>query len=305
MWEWIKSQLIYFWYYFDIQIRQIFIYWVIGIIIGSIISVFAKDKIHKLFEKIQNKQLGILGIFIASVLGILSPLCMYGTIPIAASFSKNGMKDDLLGAFMMSSIMLNPQLLIYSSALGTNALIIRLNVSILCGFLAGILLKIFYKDKNKSFFNFKGFEQKQSKDTDPNILKRLLKNIRRNIKATGLYFLFGIILTVLFQMYVPQESFASLFGKNNGFGVLMAATLGVPVYVCGGGTIPLLNEWLHSGMSMGAGTAFMVTGPATKITNLGALKIVLGIKHFMIYLVYVILFALLSGLFIDIIGITA
>ena len=49
----------------------------------------------------------------------------------------------------------------------------------------------------------------------------------------------------------------------------------------------------------------MVTGPATKITNLGALKIVLGIKHFMIYLVYVILFALLSGLFIDIIGITA
>ena len=96
MWETIRGQLIYFWYYFDIQFRQIFIYWVIGIIIGSIISVFAKDKIHKLFEKIQDKKLGILGIFIASVLGILSPLCMYWTIPIAASFSKNGMKDDML-----------------------------------------------------------------------------------------------------------------------------------------------------------------------------------------------------------------
>ena len=57
-------------------------------------------------------------------------------------------------------------------------------------------------------------------------------------------------------------------------------------------------------MSMGAGTSFMVTGPATKITNLGAIKIVLGIKHFIIYLIYVILFALLSGLLIDLVGIT-
>ena len=55
---------------------------------------------------------------------------------------------------------------------------------------------------------------------------------------------------------------------------------------------------------MGAETAFMITGPATKITNLGALKIVLGIKQFVIYLVYVILFALLSGLLIDLVGIT-
>lgn len=301
MLELIKEQVIYFWYYFDIQFRQIFVYWLIGIVIGSFISVFAKDNIHKLFMKIKDKNFGIIGIFIASLLGTTSPLCMYGTIPIAASFSKNGMEDDWLASFMMSSILLNPQLLIYSAALGNTALLIRLNVSILGGVLAGLLVRIFYK--NKEFFNFNEFDEKKSKDTDPNLLKRLLKNIGRNIKATGLYFLFGIVLTVLFQMYIPQEWFASIFGNNEGFGVLMAATLGVPVYVCGGGTIPLLNEWLHSGMSMGAGTAFMITGPATKITNLGALKIVLGIKHFIVYLIYIIIFALLSGLLIDLVGI--
>lgn len=301
MMEIIREQLIYFWYYFDIQIRQIFIYWIIGIVIGSVISVFAKDKIHNLFMKIKDKNIGIIGIFIASVLGVASPLCMYGTIPIAASFSRNGMEDDWLAAFMMSSILLNPQLLVYSAALGTNAMLIRLNVIIIGGFLAGLLVRIFFK--NKKFFDFSGFDEKKSKDADPNIWIRLLKNIGRNIKATGLYFLLGIVITVLFQMYVPQDAFASLF-SNRGFGVLMAATLGVPVYVCGGGTIPLLQEWLHRGMSMGAGTAFMVTGPATKITNLGALKIVLGIKHFVYYLIYIILFALLSGLFIDLVGIT-
>ncbi len=295
----IKGQLIYFWYYFEIQFNQIFIYWLVGIVVGSIISVFAKDRINKFFLYIDKKNLGILGIFIASLLGIASPLCMYGTIPIAASFSQKGMKDDMLGAFMVSSILLNPQLLIYSASLGTTALLIRFNSCLICGFLAGLLLHFFYK--KKSFFNFNGINERASHDTDPNMFMRLLKNIGRNIKATGLYFLIGIIITVLFQMYIPQEGFAALFGHNKGFGVLMAATIGVPVYVCGGGTIPLLQEWLNKGMSMGSAGAFMITGPATKVTNLGALKIVLGIKNFIIYIVYIILFALLSGILIDII----
>jgi uncharacterized membrane protein YraQ (UPF0718 family) len=69
--------------------------------------------------------------------------------------------------------------------------------------------------------------------------------------------------------------------------------------MCGGGTIPLLQQWLLSGMSMGSAAAFMITGPATKITNLGAVKIVLGLRRFVLYLVFTILFALLTGFFID------
>jgi uncharacterized membrane protein YraQ (UPF0718 family) len=69
----------------------------------------------------------------------------------------------------------------------------------------------------------------------------------------------------------------------------------VPLYVCGGGTVPLLQSWMLNGMSMGGAASFMLTGPATKITNLGAL----GMKHFVFYLLFVVLFALLSGLVID------
>lgn len=71
---------------------------------------------------------------------------------------------------------------------------------------------------------------------------RLIKNIGRNIKATGGYFLFGILLSALFQRYVPSDAFASLFVNNRGFGLLMAATISVPLYACGGGTIPLLQQ---------------------------------------------------------------
>ena len=295
----IQREAVYLWYYFDLQLRQILPYFAIGIVLGSIISVFVKDRIHNLFRALGSKKLGFLGIIAASVLGIASPLCMYGTIPLAASFSKSGIRDDWLAAFMMSSILLNPQLIIYSTALGVTALAIRIGSCFLCGIAAGALIRIFYKDK--PFFNFSGFEEPKSRDTHPNLFIRLLKNIWRNIKATGLWFLAGVTLSAIFQRYVPAEFISRLFGENEGFGVLMAATIGVPLYACGGGTIPLLIQWLADGMSMGSAAAFMITGPATKITNLGAVKIVLGIKRFLLYLGFVMLFSLVTGIIVNIV----
>ena len=127
----------------------------------------------------------------------------------------------------------------------------------------------------------------------------ILKNLGRNIKATGPMFLLGVILSALFQRYVPSEWVAELFGENEGFGVLLAATIGVPLYACGGGTIPLLQAWLLDGMSSGSAAAFMLTGPSTKITNLGALKTVLGFRRFLLYLLFVMVFSLITGLLVD------
>ncbi|MDE6024150.1 MAG: permease [Lachnospiraceae bacterium] len=295
----LHREAIYFWYYFSVQFEQIFWYWVLGMVIGSFVSVFIKDHIHNLFRSLGSKKLGALGIVIASALGIASPLCMYGTIPIAASFSKSGMSDDWLAAFMMSSILLNPQLIIYSAALGQTALMVRIVTCFLEGIAAGVLIRIFYR--GKPFFNFKGFEEPKSRDTDPSLLFRFLKNLVRNVKATALYFLLGIVLSALFQRYVPAEAMIALFGGNEAFGVFMAATIGVPLYMCGGGTIPLLQTWLYDGMSMGSVASFMLTGPATKITNLGALKIVLGIKRFLLYLLFVMLFSFITGIIVNII----
>ena len=298
--EILHREFVYISYYFMVQLRQIAGYWALGMVIGSLVSVFAKDTIHNAFDRIRDKKWGIWGVIPASILGIASPLCMYGTIPIAASFSKHGMRHDWLAAFMMSSVLLNPQLIMYSTALGGTALAIRIISCTLCGIIAGIVVHIFYKDK--PFFNFDGFEPRASHDTNPNLFLRFLFNLGRNIKATALLFLLGVLLSALFQRYVPADDFAELFGKSNeGFGVLMAATIGVPLYACGGGTIPLIREWLAMGMSMGSASAFMITGPATKITNLGALKIVLGVKRFIIYIAFVMIFSLVTGLIVNLI----
>ena len=301
MWDWIEREAVYLWYWLDVQIRQIAPYWALGIVLGSAVSVFGKKAVHGAFTRIGRKKTGWLGVIPASLLGIASPLCMYGTIPVAASFSGQGVRDDLLAAFMMSSVLLNPQLLFYSAALGQAAVAVRFVCCFLCGCAAGWLVRLFYVGRGKAFFNFAGFHERESRDTDPRLVIRFLKNIGRNVRATGPMFLLGILLTALYQIHVPEEFVSRLFGKNSGFGVLMAATIGVPLYMCGGGTIPLLQQWLADGMSMGSAAAFMVTGPATKITNLGALKIVLGWKRFLLYLLFVVLFSLASGILTDLI----
>ena len=266
-------------------------------VIGSAVSVFAKDRIHQAFRSLQNKEIGVLGIVAASALGIASPLCMYGTIPIAASFSRSGMEDDWLAAFMMSSILLNPQLIIYSAALGQTVLAVRVISCFRCGIAAGLLIR--FACGGRPFFRFEGFDEPKSRDTDPNLLLRYLKNLGRNVKATGIYFLFGILLSALFQRYMPSDVMATLFGGNEALGVLMAATIGVPLYACGGGTIPLLQQWLQDGISLGSAASFMLTGPSTKITNLGALKIVLEFRPFLFYLIFVMAFSFLAGLVVN------
>ena len=295
-------EAVYLWYFFSIQFEQIVWYWAIGITIGSFISVFGKEKIHQTIESLRKTKLGVLGVIPACAIGIASPLCMYGTIPIAASFSQKGVKDDWLAAFMLGSILLNPQLIIYSAALGPAMLAVRITACFICGVTAGFLVYFFFKRKDKSYFNFSGFSEPENRDVDTNLLLRLLKNIWRNIKITGPYFLIGVLLSAMFQRYVPDDFIVRFFGHNRAFGILMAASIGVPVYVCGGGTIPLLQQWLASGMNPGSATAFMITGPATKITNLGALKIVLGMKGFLFYIVFGIVFAFISGMIVDVLS---
>jgi uncharacterized membrane protein YraQ (UPF0718 family) len=294
--EVLHREFIYIWYYFEIQFRQICWYWILGMLIGSLISIFAKDRIHGIFAGIKDKKWGLFGIIPACLLGIASPLCMYGTIPIAASFRRQGMREDWLAAFMMASVLLNPQLIIYSAALGPAALYIRIITCFLCGCTAGVLVFVFGHFRKKDFFYFDGFEKQVSRDTHPDLLIRFLQNFWRNIRATGPYFLFGILFSALFQRYVPQNLMVNIFGGSEAWGVLMAATIGVPLYACGGGTIPMVASLLASGLSRGSALAFLTVGPATRITSLSAICTIFRKRFLALYVLVLLVFSVLAGM---------
>lgn len=86
------------------------------------------------------------------------------------------------------------------------AFAVRLACCLSCGIAAGLLVHAFYR--GKPFFDFTGFEPRPGRDTDPNPLLRFLKNLGRNLKATGPRFLVGVLLSALFQRYVPADGFA-------------------------------------------------------------------------------------------------
>ena len=52
----LSREFVYLRYYFELQLMQIFRYWVLGIAIGSFISVFAKDTIHNMFRAMRGRK---------------------------------------------------------------------------------------------------------------------------------------------------------------------------------------------------------------------------------------------------------
>jgi len=302
------------------QFRHIAPYWASGLVIGSIISVFLSNKITKKMTHFTGT-FRLAPLCLAALLGIISPLCLFGTIPVIAALGKKGLTADnnnnnnnnnnqagipqyLLAAFMISSILLNPNILILTFVLGAEIALIRLFLSFLGGILAGILVYLFFR--NKSLFSFERFASQQDCHAAQGChakhglaKKSFFSDLFKAFRITTPYLLFGLTLTALFDRYIPPHWISEMFGARRGLGVLFATTLSIPLYACGGGTIPLINAWLRVGMGTGDAMAFMLAGPAVKITNLSAVKMIFTAKHFFIYLAFCLGFAILSGWIIN------
>lgn len=75
----------------------------------------------------------------------------------------------------------------------------------------------------------------------------------------------------------------------------LAAVLGVPLYACGGGTIPLVRSLLRQGMSEGAALAFFISDPATRVTPLMALAAVLRPGFILAYVCALLAYSIVVG----------
>jgi len=266
------------------QLRMISPYWITGLVVGSLVSVYLSSHIAAKVAELSAERLWV--VCFASFLGIVSPLCMFGTVPLIAALGQKGVPQHVLASFMVSSVLLNPNLWLVSFVLGLEIALARLVLAFLCGVLAGIA--VLYGFRGRSLFSFGRFEDRKKK-------KAFLPDLIKAFRITAPYLFIGVILTALGERYIPPEWIAGMFGTRRGLGVLFATTLSVPLYICGAGTIPLIRAWLFAGMGTGDAMAFMLAGPATKLNNLSAVKMILGTKHFLLYLAFVVGFAILAG----------
>ena len=134
------------------------------------------------------------------------------------------------------------------------------------------------------------------------------------------WYYFSVQLEQIFRYWVlgmVLGSAISVFGKNkihsafSALGDKKAGGAGADSRKPAGDRLAAVHVWNHSHCGVffaerderrfRIASAFMITGPATKITNLGALKIVLGARRFALYLAFVMLLALAAGLLVDLI----
>lgn len=124
---------------FLLQIQRLLPYWLAGLLVGSIVSVFLSPLISAAASRIGRGRLAALpACAIAAVLGAASPVCMYGTVPLIASLGRRGVPQHVLAAFMITSILINPNLFVFSLAQGAPLAMLRLGACIAAGILAGL-----------------------------------------------------------------------------------------------------------------------------------------------------------------------
>jgi hypothetical protein len=81
--------------------------------------------------------------------------------------------------------------------------------------------------------------------------------------------------------------------------MLVMMVVGMPMYICATGSVPVAAALLMKGISPGAALVFLMTGPATNVAALAALVKLLGARATALYLVAVALAALVAGLVLD------
>ena len=226
----------------------------------------------------------------AACLGGVSPLCTIGTTPLLAELLRSGASPGPALAFLVASSLLNPQLfLLMVGGLGLPLALAQVTGVLVLSLPVGLLAR---RLKPETFLSAETLSLFPRASTHPRTIIRLIETV-------GLYFVMGVILAALLQTLVPPAWTASLLGAGRWYGVLLAGLLGVPLYSCGGGAVPVIAGLLAQGMSPGAALAFFLVGPATRLTALAALGALLNRRALIAYTAYVVVGAALAGIALD------
>jgi uncharacterized membrane protein YraQ (UPF0718 family) len=278
-----------------ILLVELFPYVLAGVLIGEALKYVSWTKI---VSRACNSH-PVLAISVAAALGTVSPLCTYGTIPIVLRLLKIGTPFSVIITFLSASSLMNPQLFILTwGGVNPEMAIARLAAVLVFGFLLGIaVLKISSPSITKpEIFNGEPNNKRNCKINLSGFNKsEYLHSTWSTLQFIGYYLLIGVILSSFIEVFIPGRWIYMLFNPGEWFAVPLAAILGIPLYACGGGTIPLIRSLLLGGMAKGSALAFFIVGPATRITPLMAMATVVRPKFISIYVISIIIFSLLAG----------
>ena len=100
----------------------------------------------------------------------------------------------------------------------------------------------------------------------------------------GKWLLLAFLLEALMVRYVPQPAIVGVLGEGSHFAVVLAALIGIPLYLNNVAALPIVSGLLAQGMQPGAAIAFLIAGPVTTIPAMSAVWGVVTRRVFALYL---------------------
>lgn len=267
-----------------------------GVILGELLKLTSWTKLlYRAGTKHQS-----LTILSSVILAVSSPLCTFGTVPVAIQLFRSGIPLAVIISFLAASSLMNPQLFMITwGGISPGMASARLLSVIVFGLLTGCVIKLIPEGKIvKEAMLAKDLKAEEilSRPKKEFNIKKISADIWRSFQFVSYYMLAGILAGAVIEVFVPGKIILALFKPGEWYSVLAAGLLGIPLYACGGGTIPMIQSLLNSGMSSGAALAFFIIGPATRPAPIAALASFLKPKFIAAYILLLTVYSVIIGI---------
>lgn len=289
---------------------------------------FLVSIINQKYEGIFKKQLAgdkISSYFKAIFLGALTPFCSCSTIPLLRAFLEAKVKLSVALAYLFTSPLINP--IIFSMLFITFGLKLSLTYVVFLVFLIFIVSFVFSKFKEESFLkhipkNTKSniftqtthnpsnfiFKQKSccanTQDKPKNITinyKELFKESLKNYKKLLPYIVEAVFIGAFIHGFIPQEILQKYLNGNEILSIVLAAFLGIFLYLRVETIIPIGLALLQMGISQGVIMSFLIAGAGCSLPELILLKQMFKIKFLFLFVMIILGVAISFGIFINLI----
>jgi len=211
----------------------------------------------------------------ATIAGAILPGCSMTTVPLAAALKSRGARLGTLTAFIMISPILSPETIILTAALlGAKFTIARIVFPIVVTMLMGLTLNGLQARRIGQFqlpANDPGISDLKAgccADDEPLEGRRAFwPSFTSVLHPLWIYFLAGLLAVAILQAVVsPRDVARYLHGGVGAY--LLAAIVGIPLYVCEGAEVPLTYGLLQAGVGIGPAFTFMLGAVGTCIPTI-------------------------------------
>jgi hypothetical protein len=267
------------WWFFLLSIL------LVGVIKGYKLDLRIRDAMNRA---------GAFGVVLAVAIGLVSPLCACGILPVVVSLAMVGTPIAPIVALLVTSPTMSPDAFLLTwKGLGMEWALLKLAGSIFLGLFSGFVTLALVRRgwlsstpvRLKPVYRADGTLASAYEIGQANAIplktmtivpraSRLRFILDRTLDAglfTGKFLLLAIVLEAIIVTVVPIGWITFLVGQKNFTSLIVAAGAGLPLPINQIPAIPVLAGLLERGMDKGAALTFFMAGPASSIPALIAL----------------------------------